>query len=82
MDAVCKLIPFIEQRKDGVVPTLVLQVDQFGLLHAPFAAARAYFAEYLAPHRIESLVHVEKGKKLERMELSTLVPNRPEIECG
>ena len=80
MDAVCKLIPFIEQHQ--AAPKLLLQVDHFGRLHAPFAAARAYFAEYFGAISIQTIIHDEAGETLTRLALAELVPNPPEIECS
>jgi len=45
-----KLAPAIEGRTglpgSDVRVEMVVQVDQFGILHAPFASARAFLVEY------------------------------------
>mmetsp|Transcript_7735 Transcript_7735/g.8851 ORF Transcript_7735/g.8851 Transcript_7735/m.8851 type:complete len:409 (+) Transcript_7735:79-1305(+) len=47
LDAVTQLGAYIEQkRKDNVNPAILVQADQFGVLHPPFATARAYLSEY------------------------------------
>jgi hypothetical protein len=46
IDPLTKLAFALEEHmKKGVTPIKILMVDQFGVLHAPFAQPRAYFAE-------------------------------------
>lgn len=45
-DAVSQLAPKLaENRKKGIEPTQIVQLDQFGLAHPPFAPARAFLTE-------------------------------------
>lgn len=46
MDAVTQLAPVLKsKRAQGLKATHLVQVDQFGIAHAPFAPARAFLAE-------------------------------------
>lgn len=80
LDPISKLIPFIEAKQtvgaNAATPVLMLQVDQFGILHAPSARARAYFFEY-AFHDLEMPVHDSDGK-LKRVKVDQLVAESPE----
>ncbi|TMW62380.1 hypothetical protein Poli38472_009873 [Pythium oligandrum] len=79
LDAISKLITFIEARMEddaSVRPTLILQVDQFGILHAPTARARAYFYEY-SFQGVEILVH-DDNAKLQRVTVGNLVFESPD----
>lgn len=80
LDPISKLIPFIEakQRESGneVQPVFMLQVDQFGILHAPTARARAYFFEF-AFRDLELPVHDAAGQ-LRRVKMGELVAESPE----
>eukprot|EP01062_Namystynia_karyoxenos_P062228 TRINITY_DN55143_c0_g1_i1.p1 TRINITY_DN55143_c0_g1~~TRINITY_DN55143_c0_g1_i1.p1 ORF type:complete len:401 (+),score=129.63 TRINITY_DN55143_c0_g1_i1:112-1203(+) len=62
---VSRLQEFIERRRrQGVRAVVLLQVDQRGLLHAPFAAARAYLTEHgygdcqTAAHEMDGAIRV------------------------
>ena len=44
LDAVTQLATYMEERKG--IPKLIVQTDQFGLVHTPFATARAYLSEF------------------------------------
>jgi cytidine deaminase len=44
LDAVTQLVPLLEQ--SSAHPLALVQVDSFGLAHAPFAPARAYLSEH------------------------------------
>ena len=69
LDAVTQLASFIEHKIEGgrIRPILLVQCDQFGIAHAPFAEARAYLSEYghndmfVAIHNIigEELTHIK-----------------------
>jgi hypothetical protein len=39
---VTKLSAFIEERRPAAAPLLIVQSDQFGILHPPCARARSY----------------------------------------
>ncbi|KAG7397858.1 hypothetical protein PHYBOEH_012049 [Phytophthora boehmeriae] len=88
LDAVSKLIPFVEakqqatgdspspEERNTVRPTFIMQVDQFGILHAPFARARAYFFEF-GFLDVPVLVHDTEGK-LHHVPIGTLVAESPD----
>ncbi|KAJ0394222.1 hypothetical protein P43SY_001037 [Pythium insidiosum] len=79
LDAISKLITFIEDEmtKDASVrPTLIVQVDQFGILHAPSARARAYLYEYNF-NDVELLVH-DDAATLHRVTAGNLVFESPD----
>ena len=44
LDAVSQLVPYIED--SDCPPVLIVQVDQYGVAHSPFAPARAYLSEH------------------------------------
>ena len=78
IDPVTKLVPkFEEKLRIGVRPIAVLQCDQFGNLHAPFAPARSYLSEY-GFRDLVVLVHDESGH-LVRVKAGELVPGH--LEC-
>ncbi|KAG3114655.1 hypothetical protein PI124_g3763 [Phytophthora idaei] len=76
LDAVSKLIPFVEAKQNSVKPQFLMQVDQFGILHAPFARARAYFFEF-GFFDVPALVHDAKGE-LHRVPIDILVADSPD----
>ncbi|KAL4167370.1 hypothetical protein KRP22_012856 [Phytophthora ramorum] len=76
LDAVSKLVPFVEEKQQDVQPQFLLQVDQFGILHAPFARARAYFFEFGFVD-VPVLVHDPAGQ-LHRVPIGTLVAESPD----
>eukprot|EP00644_Phytophthora_capsici_P015416 jgi/Phyca11/507075/fgenesh2_kg.PHYCAscaffold_24_\ len=85
LDAVSKLIPFVEDKQypngqkeeqKPVKPEFLMQVDQFGILHAPFARARAYFFEF-GFLDVPVLVHDAAGE-LHRVPIGTLVAESPD----
>ncbi|KAG6621430.1 Phosphatidylinositol class b [Phytophthora cinnamomi] len=79
LDAISKLIPFVEdkqQHNKQVKPEFLMQVDQFGILHAPFARARAYFFEF-GFLDVPVLVHDAAGE-LHRVPIGTLVAESPD----
>ncbi|CAD7924647.1 unnamed protein product [Amoebophrya sp. A25] len=57
VDAVSRLGVYIEEEYPEDLPKFVLQVDQFGICHAPPASARAYFAEKPGLENCRTLVH-------------------------
>mmetsp|Transcript_24973 Transcript_24973/g.54757 ORF Transcript_24973/g.54757 Transcript_24973/m.54757 type:complete len:441 (+) Transcript_24973:131-1453(+) len=54
LDAVSQLVPYIEDK--GCVPILIVQTDQYGIAHSPFAPARAYLSEH-GHEECQVLVH-------------------------
>ena len=47
LDAVSQLAPILQvKRERGIAPLRMVQVDQFGIAHAPFAPARALLSEH------------------------------------
>jgi len=73
VDPVSRLAPFIERHHSE--PEILLQVDQFGILHTPNSVARAYINEkgYL---NLKLVVHDRNGK-LHLIMGSELVPHGP-----
>lgn len=57
-------------------PVFVVQVDQFGILHAPFARVRAFFYEYDFQELIV-LVHDQQGV-LHRVPMGKLIAESPD----
>lgn len=43
LDAVSQLVPYIQ---DKAAPVLIVQTDQYGIAHSPFAPARAFLSEH------------------------------------
>ncbi|OWZ11172.1 Phosphatidylinositol class b [Phytophthora megakarya] len=82
LDAVSKLIPFVEAKEHNdkepnlTKPEFLMQVDQFGILHAPFARARAYFFEFGFLDLLV-LVHDAAGE-LHRVPIGNLVAESPD----
>lgn len=59
---------------------LLLQVDQFGICHAPFGAARAFLKEY-GYFNVKILVHnLPATRQLKRVTIMDLSPSGPVIE--
>ena len=60
IDAVSMLRMEIERRiLEGSSPLLIIHVDQFGILHAPFAKARSHLAELTQRHpKVDAYVAV------------------------
>lgn len=57
-------------------PVFVVQVDQFGILHAPFARVRAFFYEYNFQELVV-LVHDQDGT-LNRVAMGNLIAESPD----
>lgn len=64
------------QQAPKAEPVVVVQVDQFGILHAPFARARAFFFEY-AYSDLLVLVNDASGA-LRRVPMTDLVAESPD----
>jgi len=60
LDAVSRLTVFIERQSEKTTPELILQVDKYGILHAPAAVARAYIEEK-GYHSVNIVIHHKKG---------------------
>merc|ERR1711988_553135 len=79
IDPVVKLIPFLEEKvAEGVTPSLVLMSDQFGVLHAPFACARAFLAEH-GYEDLKLIVHNRQGC-LQKTTIAHLSPQLKRIK--
>jgi cytidine deaminase len=74
VDPISRLAPFIE-RYHNAEPELLLQVDQFGILHTPNSVARSYIHEK-GYHNLKLVVHDRNGK-LHLIMGSELVPHGP-----
>lgn len=59
LDPVSQLAHVAESQADSIKPVLLVQVDQFGICHAPFGGARAFLNEY-GHGSIQVIVHDEK----------------------
>ena len=79
LDAICQLAPAIEAaRKRGVAPLVLCMADHFGVLHAPFAPARAYLCEH-ALGDVPVALHDEHGV-LHVVNASELLPGLPDFQ--
>jgi len=79
LDAVSRLTPYMENHRDiGDKAVVILQCDQFGLLHAPCSVARAYLHErgFVA---VRVVVHMKEGELMECM-AGELSPHSPKVE--
>lgn len=65
-----------ETKNTKASPVFVVQVDQFGILHAPFARVRAFFYEYDFQELVV-LVHDERSV-LHRVPMSKLIAESPD----
>jgi hypothetical protein len=74
VDPVSRLAPFIENYQNSE-PEILIQVDQFGILHTPNAVARAYIHE--KPYNNLKLVVHDRNGKLHLIVGSELVPHGP-----
>jgi len=76
LDAVSLLAPaLLQARSRGLNPQTIIQVDQHGIMHAPFAPARSFLYE----NDFDSatiFVHEESGKALDVC-IADLVPDAP-----
>lgn len=73
LDALCQLAPAVASAQSR--PKLFCMVDHFGVLHAPFSAARAYLIEH-GHGEATVLVHDELGT-LHRPRACELMPSTP-----
>ncbi len=66
LDPITKAVAEIEHRKrNSIFPVLIIQVDQFGIFHSPFAAARAHITE-MGEGKCLSIIHDSDGKLIVR----------------
>jgi cytidine deaminase len=76
LDPVRKLVTYIEEeQQNNNKPLRLVQVDQFGNLHAPFAAARSYLVEN-GYGKLNTVVHGGDGK-IAQVSIAELVPDTP-----
>lgn len=62
-------------------PILLIQVDQFGIAHAPFAKARAFLTEY-GYGDCHVLVHNADATEMLDIQVKDLVPSAPDMDGG
>ena len=76
LDPVCQLMTYFERNKlEGIKtsnPEMLLMVDQFGIIHAPFGQARAVLCEH-GYNDLKVILMQDDGAP-EKVALSTLVP--------
>lgn len=74
VDAVSLLIPAMQRKRGESMPLVVVQVDNFGLAHAPFAAARSLLIEH-GFGEVAIAAHGEDGKWLAAMKVKESLPH-------
>ena len=84
LDCVSLLAPSIDRnRANGVRPVLLVQADQFGVVHPPFAPARAFLSEHgYADCRVLVPSCSNDGSStciIEEVAASELAPNAPDL---
>ena len=79
LDAVCQLCQAIEVKRetDGQRPAVVCMADQFGVAHAPFAAARSYLVEH-GCEDVAVVLHDDEGV-LHNVRAEVLLPGVPDM---
>lgn len=75
LDPIVKLIATMEEKQSTVKPVAILITDQFGILHAPVAPARAHLAE--GGHGGHLIFHDRDGKLVET-DVKKLTPATPD----
>lgn len=81
LDAIVKLIPVLEAKgreQPDVKAELILFVDQFGILHSPFAPARAHLLEGKFSH-IQLIFHTGNNGVLHGCTIDQLTPDIPGV---
>ena len=86
LDAISSLVRIMEQKQradDGVGVVAAIHVDQFGILHAPFAPARAQLSE-LGFADVDMFLHTPSSPhscslKVKRVKVADLVPDAPNM---
>ena len=91
LDPVTQLAPLIEQKvKQEIVsndddakikPMLLVQADQFGIAHAPFAKGRAFLTEH-GHGDCSVLIHNNDCFDFIEVKAHELVPSAPNMEGG
>jgi hypothetical protein len=91
LDAVGQLAEAVQQKcysvgksdvpRKLITPVLLVQTDQFGIAHAPFAPGRAFFAEH-GYGDCSVLIHRSDCQKLSRVKFNELVPGIPKMDNG
>ncbi|KAG7370948.1 serine/threonine protein kinase [Nitzschia inconspicua] len=85
LDAVSQLVPHFKD--EDLRPIMLVQADQFGIAHAPFAPARSFLSEHgfqdcmILLHETPSLENVADNFdrwKLKEVCVSDLAPNAPD----
>ncbi|KAL3923756.1 MAG: hypothetical protein SGILL_001468, partial [Bacillariaceae sp.] len=85
LDAVCQLAPYFKEKESA--PVMLVQADQFGIAHAPFAPARAFLSEnglercIVLLHETRDLDNVADDLqrwKLREVPVADLAPNAPD----
>ena len=83
LDAVALLAPALEaKRKSGIGALQIVQVDQFGIAHPPFAPGRAFLVEHGYGH-VSVVMHVfdlkQKSLMWKTVKASELAPMVPDF---
>ena len=86
LDAVTQLAPLIEQtvnhhRADNIQPTLLIQSDQYGVTHPPFALARAFLTEH-GYNNCNVMFHNQDCSSWIQVKARDLVPFAPKMDGG
>ena len=77
LDAVSQLAPYLQD--ESYAPVLLVQADQYGIAHSPFAPARAYLSEHgyedcrVLVHDTSSLSNDDDATQLDRWELKEVL---------
>ena len=78
-DAMVQLVHSMETKRDkGIMPTVLVQADQLGILHAPSGHARGFLMEY-GYHEVPLYLHNTTTGQLHRVTVGDTSPNRPLI---
>ena len=81
-DAMIQLVHTMEKKKEqDVRPALLLQADQFGILHAPSGHARGFLMEY-DYHEVPLYLHHSSTGQCLRVTVGDTSPSRPFIRFG
>jgi len=82
LDAITQLAPMLQAKRErGIEATQIVQVDQFGIAHPPFAPGRAYLVEhgyghvYVLMHDFDLQESCLIWKMVKASELAPMVPD-------
>jgi cytidine deaminase len=78
LDPVSKLSLVFDKCNSSIKPVSLVQIDQFGIMHAPFASARAFLVEH-GFSDLTVMIHDREGK-IHTPRLIDLVPFRPDLD--